>query len=332
MTELSYAVGSDYTVGIPNPLEEKTPFEISFGLSNREDTAPEIVDETVLHFCHAMACLANGIDCREDRETRTEYERLDFNQVLISWADIPILYDLEDGAKTHIWKKALAFTEHTTASQFIEAMYNSIYQDTRLMEFGIKRSPRGSQRRSSARTNGNGKNTQTSPVTRSESGTAIYADFPGKAHCRKNHAGQVIRCNIAEIEVNMVGGKREYVISSTYQGEGISKYPMATTGDEYIKHQPTVQYLRGLDYGGHLAELTGVFYVNVKPEKEMTIDGVKKMVTPTYLNLNKIDLSDEQIKELAEGAEMNQAPPTDYEHEQNLAREQQAREEDEKPW
>jgi hypothetical protein len=298
------SIGDDYSIEVGNPLSD-TPFNISFVMATRNGTTVAMPVETAARYQLAVDALANGIEVEPELADDCEESDYPYTRVLISFGNIPVLVDGK-----HIWKKALIFTEKTTPAQFVAAMrYSVIELDSRLEEIGVVRAPC----RSNARNGGGGNSSNPQPATRSESGTAIYADFPGKKHCRANHAGQVIRCNIAEIEVNMVGGKRQYVIRSTYQGEGISQYAMATTGDEYIKHQPTVQYLRGLEYDSHLVEMTGAFYVNVKPEKEMTIDGEKKMITPTYLNLNKIDLTDEQIQKLQEAAEMDQSVPEEYE-------------------
>jgi hypothetical protein len=297
------SVGRFWEREMPTP-NGKT-MTLRFLVTHTVGCKPETITMTVLQFLHAVKVLILGMETDETvvSQWQAPTHMSDANHCTISHADIPV-WQGED--KEPFMYSINRFTEWYCADKLVAEVGFGVVDVVAIMQkYGVE----PSNSRFPARKAGNGSNTPKQLNQGANGDTPIYGDFPGKAHCRENHAGQVIRCNMAQVAVNMVDGKRQYVIHSSYQ-EGVSQYPMAYTGDEFVKHQPTVQWLRSLDYGTHPINKSGVFYVNVK-QTSKTNPQTGEQYLPTYINLNKIDFTDDEIKALQEAAEMNQAPPPD---------------------
>jgi len=315
MSEPYQAVGNDYTVIIP--AGDGTDLTIDFVMSIREGAHSSMVIETVKHFCIALESLANG---RSDVPTgRTGYEPCPYNRVLISYANVYVLQENGAGNKRLVTKKALMFTEHTSAARYVDLVKGCVWKiDPLMQEIGII--VHTGHSKATAPRNNNPSQQQapqqqpTMPPILGNSGTTpYYEQFPGRQELGENYDQTVVAIGIQQIDVGFSNGQRIYEMYSSYRGD-VSQWGFDTTriygtkknGETFqaVKDNATVAYLEGLEMGTHKVNTRAVYWVNKSTTVKRNKDGEEYF--PVYLNLNKLDIAHENAPK---SGEESQLPP-----------------------
>lgn len=294
--------------GLDLELIGDNTYPLTFLLTHTVETPLPLIQSVVYQFTHGVNCAATGTPCVPEilaAWEAPEYKQ-DQTRVIISHADIPVW---QGDDKPPLFYSVNRFTEWYDASDLVREITFGANDVVKAMaDMGFK----PSERRSPARNGGNDRNTQAAPepaaMAKIDDGLQFFPDCPTKAFLRENLAGQKFRTAITKIDVGLEDGQRKYTLYSSWEGM-TSQYSFASTNGNFLRDVPTQIYLRGLQPGSQPVMLTGVFYVNVKDELKKMPNG--EMQYPTYVNLNRLDFSPAKLRELIEGAEINQVMPDD---------------------